>query len=134
MNKFTKIFLYFLTKYFLFYICGAIESNNFSIFKINNIKNFEDVFFYLWLILFFPILNFVVFFLPIYYSFELKKYQFLFLNLILILFEIFIFIYFTSQKYIIDIDILILFSLSIICFTIFFYRYIKNETTNLRKR
>lgn len=125
MNTITKILLYFLTKYFLFYIIGAIQSNNFSIFKINNIKNFGDLFFYLWIILFFPIVNFVFFFLLINFSFKLMKYKFLILNLIFVVLEILFFIYFTSQKYVIDSASLTLFLVSVICFILFFNKEIK---------
>ena len=129
MNIYIKILLYFLIKYFLCFFIGMIESNNFSILKINNLKSSADIFLYFWIILFFPIVNFYLFFLPISFSLKLKRNIALFLNLLFIIIEILIYIYFTSQKYILDFQSLILFLSSIICFTIFF-----NKEANIFKK
>lgn len=129
MNIYIKILLYFLIKYFLCFFIGMIESNNFSILKINNLRSFADIFLYFWIILFFPIVNFCLFFLPISFSLKLKRYVALVLNLLFIIIEILIYIYFTSQKYILDSQSLILFLSSIICFTIFF-----NKEANILKK
>lgn len=115
-----KIFLYFFTKYFLCFFISMIESGNFSMLKINQIKNSLDLFYYCWILLFFPIMNFVIFFLPINYSLKLKKQNFLILNLFLIFVEVLIYIYFTSQKFTFDFQIQILLLSSIICFILFF--------------
>lgn len=134
-----KIFFYFLAKYFLFYSISMVESNNFSMLKINEIKNGADLFYYFWLVLFFPIVKFVIFVLPIIYSFDLRKQKSILLNLFLII--ILIYIYFTSQKYILDSQTLVLFLSSIICFAVFFNKEVKiyskkisNEKTIIRQR
>ncbi len=132
MNIFIKILFYFLVKYSLCFLVGMLESNNFSILKINNLKNPTDIFLYCWIILFFPVINFCLFFLPINFSLKLKRNKALILNLLFIIIEILIYIYFTSQKYTLDSQTLVLFLSSIICFIIFFNKELKFFQKNIK--
>ena len=115
-----QIGIYFILKYFIFFLISAIIDQNFSIFRIDQIKKIEDFFFYFWIILFFPILNFIVFSLLIYFSFKLKKAFKIIFNIIFIILEIFIFIYFTSQKITLDYQIILLFTISVVMFYFLF--------------
>lgn len=115
-----QIGIYFILKYFIFFLISAIIDQNFSIFRIDQIKKIEDFFFYFWIILFFPILNFIVFSLLIYFSFKLKKAIKIIFNIIFIILEIFIFIYFTSQKITLDYQIILLFTISVVMFYFLF--------------
>lgn len=115
-----QIGIYFILKYFIFFLISAIIDQNFSIFRIDQIKKIEDFFFYFWIILFFPILNFIVFSLLIYFSFKLKKAFKIIFNIIFIILEIFIFIYFTSQKFILNYQLVLLFTISVVMFYFLF--------------
>ena len=115
-----QIGIYFILKYFIFFLISAIIDQNFSIFRIDQIKKIEDFFFYFWIILFFPILNFIVFSLLIYFSFKLKKAIKIIFNIIFIILEIFIFIYFTSQKFILNYQLVLLFTISVVMFYFLF--------------
>lgn len=115
-----QIGIYFILKYFIFFLISAIIDQNFSIFRIDQIKKNEDFFFYFWIILFFPILNFIVFSLLIYFSFKLKKAFKIIFNIIFIILEIFIFIYFTSQKFILNYQLVLLFTISVVMFYFLF--------------
>ena len=128
MKTIKQIGVYFLLKYFLIFLISAIIENNFTIFRIDKLKNFSDFFFYFWIILFFPVMNFIIFSLPIYLSFKLNKTSWIILNFIIILLEVLLYIYFTSQKYIVETENVSLFSSSLILFFLFFNGKLLNET------
>ena len=71
--KYNTILLSILLKYVLFYVVLMLLNNNTKILEVGNIRSGQDLFYYLWITLFFPILDVIFFSLPIYFSFQLKK-------------------------------------------------------------
>ena len=132
MNRFKQIGLYFILKYFLIFIISSIIAKNYSIFRIDELKNFSSLFFYLWIILFFPVLNFIIFSVPINLSFKLNKTLWIIANLIFILLEVLLYIYFTSQKYIAETQSVLLFLISMIIFLIFFNEKLLNKNIKMK--
>src|SRR5687767_8450898 len=70
---FKNIILFFFLKYFLFYIFLMLKNNDYTFIQINQLQNDEDVFFYLWLFLFLPVLCTIIFSAPIYFALKLKS-------------------------------------------------------------
>lgn len=102
-----------------------VATKNYAILKLNNIKTVEDFFYYAWLILFIPILNAVLFSFPYYLSFKLKEGVLFFSSIAIILFfEYLLYVYFNSQKHI-DTNGLVIVLISIIVFTMFFFKKIR---------
>lgn len=89
-----NIFLFWLLKYFVFYIFLMFKNNYYALVMIYEIKNGEDLFYYLWLILFFPISFMMLFIIPLIYTFKIKN-IFLFL-LLIVIFLIFEYIIYTK--------------------------------------
>ena len=132
MKILKKICVYFLLKYCLFYLIVSIINQNFSIFRVDDLRSFENIFYYMWLILFFPIISIFLFSFPIHYSLKLNSFYKYLLNLIFIIIEFFIFIYFTSQKIEMKIDYIIFILLGIILFPMIFLNF-KNKEVFLNK-
>lgn len=106
-----------------------IINNEFKLLQINNIKNGTDLFYYLWIVLFFPILDMILFAMPLYFGLKSKKsLNFTFIFIIVFLIEYFIYAYFTSQK-LINRDALFKVIISIILLGIFFYKSIRIKFT-----
>lgn len=64
---FLNICIFLFTKCIVFYFFLMIANNDFTMLKgIFHIKNGKDLFYYLWIVLVFPILDIVFFSLPIY--------------------------------------------------------------------
>jgi hypothetical protein len=66
------IILYILIKYFAFYIFMMFKNQNFTLVS-PGIRNGEDLFFYLWLFLFFPIVTILLFSGLIYLAFKRQE-------------------------------------------------------------
>ncbi len=118
-GKIGRIILYYITKYFALFSISMIFNNDYKILNLKgNIHSVEELFFFLWIILFYPIVNIIVFTIPIYLSFKyIKNFViFLLLNFIFMILEVLILKYFTSEKYQFDLETLQLLGLSIICF------------------
>ncbi len=128
MKIFKKIGIYYLLKYFIFILTLTIVEQNFSIFRIDKMKSVSDFYLYFFLILFFPVLNFILFCLPIFYTFKLNKNLRILCNLILILIEIMLYVYFTSQKINFEIQNILLFFISITLFSLIFRRELLSST------
>ncbi len=121
---FKNILLFFFVKYLLFYILLMFKNNDYSLVQLNKLRNFQDVFYYLWIFLFLPITCVIIFSAPIYFSFKLKN-ELLFVTLVVTVFvaEYFIYVYFTSNKYL-DVNGIYNGILSFILFFLFFRNYI----------
>jgi len=70
---FLTIGLFFFIKYFVFYIFMMFKNKNYSLINIYNMNSAEDLFYYLWTFLFLPIVSFIFFSLPIYFSFKVSN-------------------------------------------------------------
>lgn len=123
-SKFSNVVIYVFIKYFIVFLLFMIKDNNLKLLKLNNIRNGEDLFYYLWIVLFFPIIDIILFSIPLYYSFKIKNKVYFVLSLLIIFgVEYLMNVYFSSQK-IFDIDVFIKVIIGIIVFLIFFYRVI----------
>ncbi|SDQ40814.1 hypothetical protein SAMN05421664_1492 [Chryseobacterium soldanellicola] len=91
---------------------------------IFHIKNGKDLFYYLWIVLVFPILDVVFFSLPIYYSLKEKK---IWLSLIFICFIIEYILFVYSKKDILNTDAIANFIISFIVLLVFFYKAIRSK-------
>lgn len=119
-----NIFLYFLIKYVIFFFILMLLNNDFTLLKISNIKTGEGLFIYLWMILFFPIIEMILFSIPIYNAFKVNKFIiFLLIITITMIIEYFLYVYLTTQ-HLFDRDAMIKTSISILLLLIFFYKRI----------
>jgi hypothetical protein len=122
--KVINIFLYFLIKYVIFFFILMLLNNDFTLLKISNIKTGEGLFIYLWMILFFPIIEMILFSIPIYNAFKVNKFIiFLLIITITMIIEYFLYVYLTTQ-HLFDRDAMIKTSISILLLLIFFYKRI----------
>src|SRR5215213_8840518 len=83
--NFINIFLFFLIKYILFYIFLMFKNDDYTFIDFGSIRNGEDLFYYLWLFLFLPVISCVFFSVPLYFSFRVAKAIFFFLIVFLYL-------------------------------------------------
>ena len=94
-----NIFLYIFVKYIAFYAFMMFRNNDFTLIRINELKRFEDWYYYLWIFLFLPIINSLIFSVPIYFSFKAKNPIYFFVFIIIILLgEYFLYTYFASES------------------------------------
>lgn len=68
-----NILFFWLVKYIAFYVFKMFESNNFAFLKVYEIKTGEDLFYYLWIFLFLPVVAMFIFTAPMYFSFKSKN-------------------------------------------------------------
>jgi len=119
-----NIILFFVVKYLILYILIMLKDQVYTLIEVNRIKNLQDAIFYLVLFLLLPAVNIILFSVPIYYCFRLKK-SYLFGSLmgVFLILEYFIYIYLTSQKYL-DINGVLNGVISLLVFVLFFFRNI----------
>jgi hypothetical protein len=68
-----NILLFWFVKYIAYYVLLMFKNNNYALLKVNEIKNGGDLFYYLWLFLFLPVVCMIVFSAPVYFSFRVKR-------------------------------------------------------------
>ncbi|WP_157761469.1 hypothetical protein [Chryseobacterium camelliae] len=114
-------------KYIIFYIFLMIANSSYGVLNFSNIRSGEDLFYFLWIMLFFPVLDVIIFSAPLYYSFKIEnKYLFFIIIFGILSIEYFLYAYFTSQKTL-SLDGLVKAIISFAVLTIFFYKkYLKN--------
>ena len=118
-----NILLFWLAKYLGFYVFMMFKNSNYALLKMNGIKNKDDLFYYLWLFLFLPVVSILIFSVPMYFSFKVKSsiYFTLIVSAILVI-EYFLYTSLASQSNLMNgvyngiISILFL--------VLFFYKYI----------
>ncbi len=93
-SSFLNIILFFFIKYILFYIFLMFKNGNYQLLEVNSLKNGADLFYYLWVILFLPIVFSVVFSVPLYYLFKTKT-----LNYFILLFCVFLMLEYVLYTY-----------------------------------
>ena len=122
--KIINIFLYFVVKYIIFFCILMLLNNDFTLLNISNIKTGEGLFIYLWMVLFFPIIEMIFFSIPIYNAFKVNNFIiFLLIITITMLIEYFLYVYFTTQ-HLFDRDAMIKTCISLLLLVIFFYKRI----------
>lgn len=88
-----------LLKYIVFYVFMMFKNSNYALIEIAGLNSFGDVFYYLWIFLFLPIVCFVLFSGPIYYSFSKKNLNiFVLINVGVLVAEYIVYTYFASQS------------------------------------
>jgi len=122
---FLNILLYLFVKYIVFYIFLMFKNADFKLLEVNNIKKGEDLFYYLWLILFLPLVQILIFSAPLYYSFKVKNpLYFLLIISIIFIAEYFIYVFFTSDKHV-DMNGIYNGIIGALLLLLFFFKYIK---------
>jgi len=94
-----NILIFFFVKYFLFYVFLMFKNKDYTFIEINSLRNFEDLFYYLWVFLFLPVVCCLIFSAPIYFAFKIKNeiYFGLLMGAIFIG-EYFLYTYYASQS------------------------------------
>ena len=92
-----NILFYLLLKYILFYIFMMFKNNNF--YFINpDIRSGADLFYYLWVFLFLPVLCMFIFSVPLYFAFKRKNViYFILITSAFLVIEYFLYTYLASQ-------------------------------------
>lgn len=132
-TNFLNICIYILVRTIIFFFILMILNNDFTLLKVSNIKNGQGLFLYLWLILFFPMIEIILFSAFILYTFQIKRFiAFLGLIGVILLVEYFLYVYFTSQKSF-DRDGIIKIIVSAVFMLIFFYKSIPRNYFEVKK-
>ena len=99
--RYVNILLYLLLKYIVVFVVFMFATNNFKMLQIGGIRNGGDLFYYLWMVLFFPVLEMILFSVPLFLALKIKRWIYFFAVIILIIVaEYFSYVYFTSEKHI----------------------------------
>lgn len=99
------------------------KNGNYGLLKVNEIKNGEDLFYYLWLFLFLPIVCMVIFSTPVYFLFQVKRPIYFTLIIIAVLVAEYLFYTWSASQA----DLMNgVFNglISVVFLLLFFYRYI----------
>lgn len=127
LNK-LNICVSIILKYFIFYILLMFINKEFKLLEISNVKNGQDLFYYLWVVLFFPILDMILFAIPLYFSFKAKIFIFVISTFVILLIEYLLYAFFTSQK-LIDRDAFLKIIINVFVLYFFFYKVIRLKFT-----
>jgi hypothetical protein len=124
---FFNILFYLFFKYVVAYVIFMVITSNYSMLDVKHLHTVDDVFYYIWLLLFMPIVSMFIFSLPYFLSFKAKN-KWLFGGLISLLLssEYSFYVYFNSQK-LIDKNGLVFSLVSAVVFYFFFYKNIKHK-------
>ena len=115
---------YLFLRCIIFYCVLMIVNNDFKLLQLSNIKNGQDLFYYLWIVLFFPVVDIFLFSIPIYFSLKIKNViSFILVIGLILLIEYSIYAYFTSQFFF-NKDAFIKIIISGILLWVFFYKHI----------
>jgi len=98
-----NILSFWLVKYVAFYILLMFKNDNYTLLKVNEIKNVEDLFYYLWLFLFLPVVCILILSIPLFFSLRVKKLTYIALIITAILIaEYFLYTWLASQTNLIN--------------------------------
>jgi len=121
--SFRNIVVYIFLKYLIFYIFLMFRNNDYTLISVSTLQTFQDWFFYLFIFLFLPVLNILLFTGPIYYLLKLKKITlFVILWVVCLLIEYVIYTRSASQLDLMNGVYLEI--IGILLFLLFFYRHI----------
>jgi Na+/H+ antiporter NhaC len=97
-HNFKNIILFFFLKYLLLYIFLMFKNNDYTLIELNSLRNGEDIFYYLWLFLFLPVVCSILFSAPIYFTFKARNgFVFMLLLCAILVVEYFLYTYYASQ-------------------------------------
>ncbi len=112
-------------KYFIFYLSLMIINKEFKMIDLSNLRNGQDLFYFLWLVFFFPIIDIIMFAIPLGLSFKIKNRLLFLINIIaILLIEYFTYVYFTSHK-LVNRDAFLKVIINILLLSILFYKTIR---------
>lgn len=95
---FKNILLFFFVKYFVFYILLMFKNKDYSLIQLNNLRNYQDVFYYLWIFLFLPVVTCLLFSAPIYLILKIRRaIYFVILITVIFIVEYVLYTYLASQ-------------------------------------
>jgi len=98
VSKISNVIVYFFIKYFVFYILMMFKNKDYTLIDITSLKSGQDIFMYLWLFLFLPVVMIILFSVPIYFALKLGRLIILILILTgFLIAEYFVYTYFASQ-------------------------------------
>lgn len=98
-----NILSFWLVKYVAFYILLMFKNDNYALLRVDEIQNGDDLFYYLWLFLFLPVVCMLIFSVPLYLSLRVKKWAYLALIITAILIaEYFLYTWLASQTNLIN--------------------------------
>lgn len=93
-----NILLFWLVKYIALYIFLMFKNGNYALLKVHELKSGEDLFYYLWLFLFLPVMCMIVFSAPMYLSFKVKNLiYYVLIMMVILLAEYFLYTWLASQ-------------------------------------
>lgn len=132
--KFGSILIYFLIKYIVVYALLMFIYHNYGMIEhIKDIETGADLFLYLWMVLFLPITDVVIFSFPFLFLFRLNNKALLVVCLIIIvILEYLVYVYFTSME-IMSSGGIIIESIGFALFCFLFYRRIICRTSTSSK-
>ncbi|RFM34458.1 hypothetical protein DXN04_14365 [Chitinophaga silvisoli] len=98
--KFRIVLLYFLLKYLILYILIMFIRQDYAFLRVDKLSSVGDWYYYMFMFLFLPIINMVLFSAVVYFSFRLKNFlTFVALIGLISVAEYLMYVFFTSQKY-----------------------------------
>jgi len=99
--RFRIVLLYFLLKYVILYILIMFLKSDYTFLRVDKLKSGEDWYYYVFMFMFLPIINIVLFSAVVYFSFRLKNFiAFIALISLVSIAEYFVYAFFTSQKHV----------------------------------
>lgn len=94
----TGIIKYIFIKYIAFYIFLMLLNNNYSFIRIDKLRTATDIFYYLFLFSFLPVVMTVLLTLPLYFSFKIRNhFGFAIIFIAILVLEYFLYTYLASQ-------------------------------------
>jgi len=89
---------YFFFKYLLLYILMMFKNDNYALIRINELHTGSDVFYYLFIFLFLPVVMSIVLTVPLYFSFKVNNVTgFILLLMAIFIVEYLLYTYLASQ-------------------------------------
>ncbi|PSL42291.1 hypothetical protein CLV51_1167 [Chitinophaga niastensis] len=124
--KFRIVLLYFLLKYLILYVLLMFIRQDYAFLRVDKLRSGGDWYYYMFMFLFLPIINMVLFSAVVYFSFKLKNFiAFVALIGLVSLAEYLVYVFFTSQKYVDEYGVYNGI-IGILLFILLFYRQIKH--------
>lgn len=123
--SFLNILIFWFAKYLALYIVLMFKNNNYALVKVNEIKSGGDLFYYLWIFLFLPVVVSILFSAPMHYLLKLKNaIHFSLLVSFILLAEYFLYTWLASQSNLAN--GLINGAISVLFIMLFFFRHVSS--------
>ena|SRR5688572_6131869 len=123
--NFKNVILFFVVKYFLFYIVMMLKNNDYTLIEFNQLKDVNAVVYYLWIFLSLPAISIALFSVPVYFILKIRRALYIVLLLIgIFVIEYYLYTYLASES-----DLkngIYLEVISIILFFLFFFNHFRS--------